>query len=108
MLQLATTPDNSRSGPLIGELALAARLPSLSSSRRHADDGVLMAYGPNLNEIFGSGGAYVGRILNGEQVADLPVLAPSIYDLVLNLRTAHAIGFTFPVSFLAVANEVIE
>jgi putative tryptophan/tyrosine transport system substrate-binding protein len=67
-----------------------------------------MAYGPDLNELYRRGAEYVNRILMGAKPADLPVQQPDKFNLILNLKTAKALGIEFPALFLARADEVIE
>lgn len=91
-------------------IALAAqhRLPSVFAYRHFVAAGGLAAYGPDLLSPMARAASYVSRILKGEKAADLPVQAPTRYELVVNLRTAKALGLTVPPTLLARADEVIE
>jgi putative ABC transport system substrate-binding protein len=89
-------------------LVAAARLPAVYPEREYADDGGLMAYGPNVLDNFRRTAGYVDRILKGARVADLPIQEPAKFDLVINLKTAKALGLTVPQLLLASADEVIE
>jgi putative ABC transport system substrate-binding protein len=92
---------------LIG-LAAKYKLPAVYISRQEAAAGGLISYGPSTIEQFRSAASYVDRILKGEKPADLPVQAPTKYELTINLKTANALGLTIPQSLLAAADEVIE
>jgi ABC-type uncharacterized transport system substrate-binding protein len=93
---------------MIIALAYRHRLPAIYASRFFAADGGLISYGPDNIDQFRKAAGYVDRILKGEKPADLPVQAPSKYELVLNLKAAKALGLTFPETLLATADEVIQ
>jgi putative tryptophan/tyrosine transport system substrate-binding protein len=93
---------------LIISLAMRYRLPNVYPFRYYPESGGLASYGPNPIDGFLHAAAYVDRILKGEKPADLPVQAPTKYELIINLKTAKAIGLTIPQSLLARADEVIE
>jgi putative ABC transport system substrate-binding protein len=92
----------------IVEIALAKRLPFISLFGEFAKAGGLLAYGPNLGEMFRRSGEYVGKILQGAKPSELPIQRPEKFDLVINLKTAAALGVTVPPLLLATADEVIE
>ena len=95
---------------LIIDLAGRYRLPSISSEYNFAKDGGLMDYGPGIDNVgqFRQAATYVDRILNGSKPADLPVQAPRKFRLVINLKTAKALGLTIPETLLATADEVFQ
>jgi putative ABC transport system substrate-binding protein len=93
---------------LVVGLAAKYKLPAVYHRRYFVTGGGLMSYGSEVDEQFRGAARYVDRILKGEKPADLPVQAPTKYELVINLKTAKALGLTVPPSVLATANDVIE
>jgi putative ABC transport system substrate-binding protein len=94
--------------PLAAELALKHHLPSISLSRGFAHAGLLMSYGANEEAAFRSMTYYVNKILKGAKPGDLPVQQPMKFELIINLKTAKALGLTIPPTFLFQADEVIR
>jgi putative ABC transport system substrate-binding protein len=93
---------------LIAQVAIRHKLPAVFPGRFYVISGGLTSYGPDLVDQFRRAAGYVHRILKGERPADLPVQAPTKYELVVNLKTAKALGLEVPPSLLARADEVIE
>jgi putative tryptophan/tyrosine transport system substrate-binding protein len=92
----------------IVKLAARYRLPALYLQRRYVEDGGLLSYGVNQADILRRAGAHVDKILRGEKPGDIPVEQPTRFELIVNLKTANALGLTVPPSILGLADEVIE
>ena len=107
-LVLVAVPGAIVNRKLIISLAAQHRLPAVYFQSIFARDGGLISYGPDPVALFRQAAGYVDRILKGEKPADLPVQAPTKYELAINLKTAKALGITVPPSLLARADEVIE
>jgi putative ABC transport system substrate-binding protein len=92
----------------LAELALKHRLPSMHGVRAYVEAGGLMSYGPNIADLYRRASAYVDKILRGAKPRDLPVEQPSKFELIINLKTAKALGLTIPQAVLLRADEVIQ
>jgi putative ABC transport system substrate-binding protein len=118
IIDFARQPDGSLVFPadvflathrdLIIGLAAKHKLPAIYSDRFYAASGGLISYGSDRRILFRQAAGYVDRLLRGEKVANLPVQAPTKWELVLNLRTAKALGLDIPPMMLALTDEVIE
>ena len=93
---------------LIIELVARYKLPAVYPYRYYAADGGLISYGPNTHEPLRRAAGYVDRILKGEKPSDMPVQAPTKYELIVNLKTVKALDLSIPESILATADEVID
>lgn len=93
---------------LVAELALRHRLPTMFLFKEHVEAGGLMSYGPDLTDLQRRGADYVDRILRGAKPGDLPIAQPVKFDLVINLKTARALGLKIPKLLLLRAERVIE
>ena len=103
----ATTVNNLVRKRIIS-LAMRYRLPAVYPFRPYAVEGGLISYGFDPLDLFRRGASYVDRILRGEKPSDLPVQAPTKFELIINLKTAKALNVIIPSTLVAIANEVIE
>jgi putative ABC transport system substrate-binding protein len=102
------TPSSTTPPTRLPELAARARLPAIYITADLVRAGGLMSYGPNFLELFRRAATYVDLLLKGAAPADLPVEQPTKFELVINLRTAKALGLTIPESVLVRADEIIQ
>ena len=107
-LLVLSSPAVGMNPRLIADLVVRNRLPAISLFTEFAEAGGLMAYGPNLYDLFRQAGRLVGKVLQGAKAADLPVERPARFELVVNLKTAKALGLTFPGSIMVRATQVIQ
>jgi len=107
-LIVLSNPLNLANRARITELAASSNLPAIYLYRAHVDAGGLVSYGPDLPDMFRRCGTYIARILGGAKPSDLPIERPTRFELVVNLKTARAMGITIPEIMLARADEVIE
>jgi putative ABC transport system substrate-binding protein len=107
-LILPPDSDSTLQHELIVALAARYSLPAVYANRSYVDGGGLMSYGVDNIDLYRRAASYVDRILKGAKPSDLPVQAPTKFDLIINLKTAKVLGLTVPPSLLAIADEVIE
>ena len=107
-LVVTTSPFFATRAKLIASLADRYRVPAIYTRREFTEAGGLMSYGEDIAAGPREMGRYAGRILNGEKPADLPIIQPTRFELVINLKTAKALGLTIPETLLATADEVIQ
>jgi putative tryptophan/tyrosine transport system substrate-binding protein len=104
----AADRSNSATTGRVLQLAMKHRMPAIYQSEDFVSEGGLMSYGPSLTDAFGQAATYVDKILKGAKPADLPIEQPTKFRLVINLKTAKALGLTIPESLLVRADQVIE
>jgi putative ABC transport system substrate-binding protein len=107
-VMLVESPRTVVNRTLIADLGLKHRLPVMSQFSRLVEAGGLVSYGPDLTDLFGRAAAYIDKILRGAKPADLPIEQPTKFELVINLKTAKALGLTMPQSILERADQVIQ
>jgi putative tryptophan/tyrosine transport system substrate-binding protein len=102
------SPTFARQRRRLAELAVKHRLPGIYEDKQYVDAGGLMSYGPSFPDLFRRSARYVDKILKGAKPGDLPIEQPTKFELVINLKTAKALGLTIPPSLLLRADQVIE
>jgi putative ABC transport system substrate-binding protein len=107
-MAMLSSPIVRNSSKEIADFTVKNRLPAISAFRPFADFGGLMSYGPDLEEFFRRCATYVDKILKGAKPGDLPIEQPRKFELVINMKTAKALGLTIPQSLLLRADEVIQ
>jgi putative ABC transport system substrate-binding protein len=107
-VMLVESPRTVVNRARIAELGLKHRLPVMSQFSRLVEAGGLMSYGPDLSDLFRRAASYIDKVLKGANPADLPIEQPTKFELVINLKTAKALGLTIPPSLLQRADQVIE
>jgi putative ABC transport system substrate-binding protein len=107
-LMIGTSTFFNSHSEQLASLSVRHRLPAIFYTRAFAAAGGLMTYGASFPDMYRQAGVYTGRILKGEKPADLPVLQPTKFEFIINLKTANALGLTIPSGVLALADEVIE
>ena len=105
---LLSSPLISTSSNQLADFVVRNRLPAISPFRRFADAGGLMSYGPDFDDFRQRSASYVDKILKGSKPGDLPIQQPTKFELILNLKTAKALGLTIPPLVLLRADEVIQ
>jgi putative ABC transport system substrate-binding protein len=108
MVHVLSTPNFTRQAAQLAELAIAHRLPTMNIFRHYTTAGGLMSYGVDTGPMWRRAASYVAKILRGARPSDLPVEQASNFELVVNLKTAQALGIKLPTSILLRADEVIE
>ena len=107
-LVVTPSPVNTVNRKRLIAMANEKRIPAIYPFRFYVQEGALLAYGFNAADQFKRAGSYVSRILKGEKAGDLPVQAPSLFELGINLKTAKAMGLAVPQSLLVGADEIIQ
>jgi putative ABC transport system substrate-binding protein len=107
-LVVSTEPMLYAQRSRLADLAARNRLPTINMIKGHAEAGDLIGYGPDYRDLYRRTAEIVDKILKGAKPADLPIEEPTKFELVINLKTAHALGLTIPPSLLQRADQVIE